>query len=754
MRNVFVIYFFISFTISHGLFAQDQQNKRPKVGLVLSGGGAKGLAHIGVIRSMEKAGIVPDYIAGTSMGSLVGALYAIGYTADEMEAFVDTLNWDVLLGNSIDFTDIAFEEKDYYGRYFAEFPYDDGKLSLPRGVIDGQKLSMLFSRITRSVHHIEDFHQLPIPFECMGADIATGMPVVLDHGSLAVAMRASMAIPTIFTPVEIEDHLLVDGGLLRNFPVQNVIEMGADFIIGINVADDLTPKEELKSLLDLLGQSAFIMSAFDTREQKKNCDILIEPDLKGYSTGSFRSGDSIISRGDKAGKLFFEAFKKLTDSLNRYGDPREVVKLPNRNNYKISEIKIEGSEKISKQVILEKFKFSKTDSLSIDRLEDRISLLYGGRYFDKITYEIIENNEGDELRLSVTEAPAGKVKIAAHYDSENKAGINTNITFRNVLGNYSRILLEIDFAENPLLDVNYLKYFTRRKVAAIITGVKLTRNLFPVYDDNRESSVFKTGTQRFFATVQSTFSQKMSFGVTAEFHNSVFKPLIFDEIKELVKVENSSTSGLLFFGYNTYNRPFYPTKGIILNINYLHDFNGTNKIDLKDANTGDIVTTSENADDFQAANLDFSYIIQVSSKVSIITRNTIWVSTLPANSLNLDDYFFVGGFNPQFLFAIEYWGAGQYEFPANNYFYSKLGLQWEMFPKIFLTGIANYSDSEYPMKWISSDIETIPLGNKDRRFGYGASLGYNSLFGPVIVSVAKDVFNDDYKTNLSIGFWF
>jgi len=216
----------------YALCQNQDPGTRPKIGLVLSGGGAKGLAHIGVIRAMEKAGLTPDYITGTSMGSIVGALYAIGYTADDIEDIVRDVDWDAILSNEIPLNQITYEEKSYYGRYIAELPVKGIKVGLPRGLIEGQKLSERLSRITRPAHDIENFHNLPIPFACVATDIATGEPVVLNHGSLPEALRASMAIPTFFTPVEIDSNLYVDGGVVRNFPVQEAKSMGADIVIG------------------------------------------------------------------------------------------------------------------------------------------------------------------------------------------------------------------------------------------------------------------------------------------------------------------------------------------------------------------------------------------------------------------------------------------------------------------------------------------------------------------------------------------
>ncbi len=240
MQRFYVILSIILFFFFQTL--AQEPSKRPKVGLVLSGGGAKGLAHIGVLRAMEKAGLTPDYITGTSMGSIVGGLYAIGYSADEIDSIVSTVDWDELLTNEIPLSDIAIEEKEYYGRYIAELPIEGVKVSLPKGLIEGQKLTELLTRLTRPAHGISDFSKFPIPFACVAANIETGLPEVLNKGFLPEAIRASMSIPTVFTPIEIDDKLLVDGGLVRNFPVQEVLDMGADIVIGVFVSSDLESK--------------------------------------------------------------------------------------------------------------------------------------------------------------------------------------------------------------------------------------------------------------------------------------------------------------------------------------------------------------------------------------------------------------------------------------------------------------------------------------------------------------------------------
>jgi len=735
--------------------SQGQDNPRPKIGLALSGGGAKGFAHIGILQVMEEVGLVPDYIAGTSMGSLVGALYSIGYSTEELLDVTRDINWDVILANKISFERVAIEEKPYYGRYIAELPYENRSLNLPKGVLEGQELSMLFSRLTRSVHGITNFHEFPIPFECVASDITTGEVVVLDHGSLPDAMRASMAIPSFLTPVEIEDHYLVDGGLLRNFPVQNVIDMGADIVIGVYVSDDLFPKEELNSLIDVLSQSAFILSVFDTRKQKILVDIYIEPDMDGYGTASFASTDSIIARGLVAGMKVKEKLAALADSLDNIGPPPKIVRLPEPDQYLITDLKIQGNNILTDRVILKKMRLPSEDSISVNEIEERIRLAHGSGYLDKLTYRLIPAETGTTLYLDVKEAPPAKLKLAAHFDSENKAGINVNFTARNLLFNYSRAVVELDLAENPRVDANYLKYIGNKLNLAFSVGLNLSSSDYPFYDSNRKTAIFKNSLQHYYLQFQSTNSNRFTLGARLLFRHNRYKPVIIDDnLGGLNKVVNESVSTRFFYEFNTLNQVFFPTKGLRIQANYVHNLSGSNNLEVTDQNTGDISSSSTPSDPFSAAVLFIEYLIQISPKITVLTKNGIWMSNLTDGSLNFSDYIFVGGFNPRFTNTVEYLGASLYEFPTTNVFYSKFGIQYEMVPKVFLTGFANYADSKYPMKWISEGISTIPLGNKDNRFGYGASLAYNSPMGPLELMVAKDVYKDNYQLNLLIGFYF
>ncbi len=755
MIRLFIFLVLIFIIPASQTFGEDSAN-RPKIGLVLSGGGAKGLAHIGIIRAMEKAGLTPDYITGTSMGSIVGALYAIGYSSDDIESVVTNVDWDVILSNKIPLNQITFEEKSYYGRYIAELPVNGIKVGLPKGLIEGQKLSEQLSRLTRSVHDIEDFNDLPIPFACVAADIATGEPILLNKGSLPEAIRASMAIPTVFTPVEIEGRLLVDGGLVRNFPVEEIIEMGADIVIGVFVSSDLSSKEELDDLVSLLTQSAFVTSAFDSRKQRELVDIYIEPRLKDYSPAAFRQWKDIINIGNESGEEFYETFKHLADSVSAIEPLKSVAPIPDKVEYLITDISIVGNKKISSKIIEGKLRIIEGSILSINEIEKHIAIVYGTRFFDKVEYEIIRNGPKYELLIKVREAPDGYLKLAAHYDSENDVGINANLTYRNLLLPYSRALLEFDFSKNPKLDVNYLKYVGWKQNMGVQVGFTYRDNDLPFYDEDLETSRLDSDYSELYFLLQSTAFQNLTFGGKALLEYSELSPKVGEIGRVIEEIKNRNLGAQFYFMYNSLDRQFYPRKGALFEASLKQIFDVKNRYTSISEDTTSTTTSTivQQLDPFTSLETQYTQVISLQKRLSLISKNVMVLTTLEEFDYNITDYYFVGGFNPRNKNVSEFLGAQDKKYVTPNFFYTKLLLQWEIIDNLFFTGIANYIDVQYPMELFYDITVENFLGGEKRRFGYGFSLGYNSFLGPISFTLARDSRSSENQMNLNIGFWF
>jgi NTE family protein len=236
----------------HGYEGYGQDAIRPRIGVTLSGGGAKGLAHIGILKAIDSAGLNVDYITGTSMGGVIAGLYAIGYSADTIEKIARSIDWDLLLSNQSTLRSLFMEEKEEYGKYVVELPWVNNRFVLPSGVLEGQEVWNKLSELFFPVYNLKDFSQFSIPFRCIGTDVGSGEGVILKDGEIISALRSSMAIPSLFTAVEYNGRKLVDGGIVRNFPVRDVKEMGADFVIGSNVASGLLPSHKVRNVIQII----------------------------------------------------------------------------------------------------------------------------------------------------------------------------------------------------------------------------------------------------------------------------------------------------------------------------------------------------------------------------------------------------------------------------------------------------------------------------------------------------------------------
>jgi len=366
-------------------------DERPKVGLVLSGGAARGLAHIGVLKALEEQGVVIDFIAGTSMGAAVGGLYAAGYRAAELERMVLELDWQWALSDTPPRPQIPFrrkqDDRDFLLKPKISFR-DDGSLGLPLGVIQGQNLNLLLENWLVQRSEISDFDRLPIPFRAVATDIASGEKVVFASGHLPQAIRASMSIPAVFAPAEVDGRLLVDGGMVDNIPIDVARQMGATRIIAIDIGTPLASREQLKSLLDVLGQTTTLMTRKNSEIQLatlKSGDILIAPELSEYNSGDFIYTQQIIEAGYQAAK---QLAPKLADLPRR--KTLEPVS-PTQQQLLIADIRIENTSKISDAVVRSHIHQPVNQPLDLNSLKSDMATLYGLDYFDQVKYHVSNN---------------------------------------------------------------------------------------------------------------------------------------------------------------------------------------------------------------------------------------------------------------------------------------------------------------------------------------------------------------------------
>lgn len=427
-----------------------QERSRPKVGLVLAGGGALGFAHIGVLKVIDSLGIPVDVAAGTSFGGLMTGLYAIGYDGDSLDALVSSIPWNDMFSDKPKRSELPYAEKFYTGRYHLTLPLNGFTPEPPGGAIAGQKISLLLSRLTRDYAHISDFDSLPIPYRCVAVDLVSGNQVVMRSGPMARAMRATMSIPTVFTPVRVGDSVLVDGGLLNNYPVDAVRAMGAEIVIGVDLDGGRFVPSDDRNMFKVLERSAAIPRYQTLEEQVRHTTLFLPVPLGDFSIADFDSAKipAIIGRGYETALVHLDTLAGLKRYLDSFGtEPRRTFPGHERVQRTITGVKIAGNEKLETDFLRQLLSFPPGTHFSAEAVEQRITDLYALGYFETITYTTRRDGEdGTVVQVNVKERPFRDLNIGLRYDDYSKLVGIAGIRSTNLFLAGARLESELEFA--------------------------------------------------------------------------------------------------------------------------------------------------------------------------------------------------------------------------------------------------------------------------------------------------------------------
>ena len=412
---------------------------RPKVGLVLSGGAARGLAHIGVLKALEEQGIKIDAIAGTSMGAVVGGLYASGYKIDELEKLALNIDWQQALSDAPPREDVPFrrkqDDRDFLVKQKLSFR-DDGSLGLPLGVIQGQNLALLLESLLAHTSDTRDFDKLPIPFRAVATDIANGEKVVFRKGHLPQVIRASMSIPAVFAPVELNGRLLVDGGMTDNIPLDVAREMGVDVAIVVDIGTPLRNSKQLTTVVDVLNQSITLMTRRNSEEQLaalKPSDVLIQPALAAFGVTDFGKAQDMIDAGYRATRILDARLAVLKSA-----EPQDVelnaARSPGQRTPIITAIKVENNSKVDDDVIRYYIRQHIGEPLDLGRLHSDMGTLYGLDYFEQVQYRVVHKGQDHTLVISARGKRSGtdylRVGLNLSDDMRGDSAFNLGASYR------------------------------------------------------------------------------------------------------------------------------------------------------------------------------------------------------------------------------------------------------------------------------------------------------------------------------------
>lgn len=766
--SAIVILFFFSF----GLAAQTERANKPKIGLVLSGGGAKGMAHVGILRYMEQAGIRPDYIVGTSMGSVIGGLYALGYSADELEEIIRSSDWELIVSNRVGFNNISFEEKEYYNRYILELPMVGTKIGFPSGLIEGQQLSETLHYYTWPANEIQDFDKLPIPFRCVATNVKNGEGIVIKEGYLQDALRASLAIPTFFTPFDMDSTLAVDGGVVNNFPVDVVREMGADIVIGVNVSDeDFVDPRKLGSFAAILMQIAMSKSYSKLVENISHTDIYIKPDLKNNSTGSFSRYDEILKLGDAAGKEHFETFKRLADSLGIHR-PTKGIGL-DVAPIRISKIDVSGNYLFSDILIKSKLGIEEGDMVTRNQLRDGISRVFGINGFYKVDYSLImEQDNTYQLQIRTREKPKNLLFASFHYDNEFSVGLVLNLTMRDLIGKSSRTVIVGDISQNPKLKLDYYKYTGPNKKYAFFFRYEYLNQEIPVFEKGESVDENINKERRFLANIMTTQSLKETFVLGFINENSRSSSRFNVRFPEQVKDARRNFWALRMLYYrNSLNDRNYATRGAESIVEPMLHFGSRYSINLKDGvdtlflNTdvgtlpipADMIPTLVNSltpGSYMSVYFKYYKFLPLGFKFQLVPTLSTGLTISADGGNKIFNNFSAGGHQRIRFNDTRVWGLNYGEVNAPNIMKFGAELQYVATSSIFMrTGmnLASHSDHVPVKNWGSTFFEQLETNGL---FGYGADITLKTLLGPITGGFSTNTSDRALRYYLSIGFSF
>ena len=483
---------------------QQKNKKNLKIGLTLSGGGAKGLAHIGVLRILEELDIRPDYISGTSMGALIGALYSAGYSLDEIEKILTQSDWDSFINGNFMEDKVPLEKKINNKNYMVSVRYDNKfNFSLPKGFGNNQLIYFELKKLLSNLEEFKNFDEFPIPLRIVATDLNTGKAVAFKEGDLAKIITASIAIPTVFDPIEINGRLYVDGLVSRNFPVIDVIDMGADIVIGSDVGNEVKDKKDY-NIISVLNQLVTIQSAASTEEQRKLTSILITPDVLNYSATDLDKGPILIKLGEEAAKekiTFLQSLPRKESLKKKIPAKKETITIEN--------IKFKNDINDKNKVIIENtLKNILNREISLEELENSMLKVYGNDIINRIYYDI----DGTTLTLDIDINPNNSIGVGMNY----LTGYGTTFDIGTTLTNFGKIgnntLVDLQIGDYLGVNLKNFSYYGYSNKVGLFINLGYNENPFFIYDEDEKisSSIVK--------------STDFEIGVLTQYNNQLTAP--------------------------------------------------------------------------------------------------------------------------------------------------------------------------------------------------------------------------------------
>ena len=730
------------------LLSAQKDPSRPSVGLVLSGGGAHGIAHLGVIKVMEEEGLYPDYIGGTSMGSIIGGFYASGYSSDSLYKLLKSLNWDDMLSNRLQENRIFFPEKARAHNSVISLSISEKKLNLPSGLNNGQLIENSLSYFLWPVALISDFSKLPIPFMCNATDIISFSKVNFRKGYLPDAIRASFAVPSIFTPLKMDTMLLVDGGLIRNFPATEVKEMGADILIGSYVGYEKSTPEKLQTLPGIVGQIAMYRSLEDFNEEKKYVSILVKPNVDRFSVAGFSNVDSLVNAGYMAAIPFRKEFRKLADSLNMLGRMRPIAQLPDNRHLTFDKIEVHGNSHYSEDIILGVLDINPGDAVTRDEITDKIELLYGKSWFEKIRYRIDNRNDSVVLSIECEEMPRAMLYSSVHYDNSLESGLILGTTLTNLVMNRSVIDINSFLGKYYRVKIGVLQYLDKNQKFGVSLGYNADNTLFPWLLHKNETGNTFSRNQNFDLALNNFAGLNNLITLLGSYSETNLKP-DFISTTGISNYTYDYYSSSFSFSRNTLDNKYFPDRGLVLDISGTLSRLRYASVFIENREYPLSYGAEYHPENFYTLRARISQYFSAGKKVSMLVGGEALYIT-DTDTLSYQNNFFVlGGIQSDMRRSVPMTGFNPNEIKVRRMAIFRSSVDFEFLKDLHIdvsADMAVMEDNNYP-------YEILFLS------GYGLGLGYNSIIGPVKAGIMYGSYPGNLqtgklKTYFSLGYNF
>ena len=749
MKHILCTFFIFLTTLG---FSQIEDSLPPNkkdvsVGLVLSGGGARGLAHIGVLKAIEQAGVKIDYIAGTSTGAIVGALYASGYTASQLDLMFKQVDFSTLIQDQVPRRAKTFNEKDESIKYALTLPFDGFEISFPTGLSNGQNIYNLFSKLTSHVNHLTDFSKLPIPFLCVATNAENGEMVLLENGYLPRAVSASGALPTLFNPVVINDMILIDGGIVNNYPIKELKAKGVDVIIGVDVQDGIKKKKDLTSALDIVLQVNNYASVKQMQTKIKDTDVFIKPNIEEFSVVSFDDANRIVQAG-------FEAANQVTQKLERIAQqqtPRAALKpVPHsKEDLYIKQVVIEGNQQYTAAYILGKLKLKTPAIVSYSSFVEGVNNLSATGNFDDIDYRFVKDQFNHyTVSFKVIESKSKMVlRLGAHYDPLFDTGVLLNVTRKQFLTNNDIASLDVIVGDNLRYNFNYYidkgfywslgfnssyDFFDKNVSTDFVANDLNNTSRFPV---NKIDFQYSDFTNQLYGETLFNRVFLLGAGVEHKFLRYISETIgtDVDNVPRTIFDATNYYSAFGYIKYDTYDNIFFPKKGVVFQADtHLYLFSqGSNS----------------NFEPFTILKAKVGYAQTIFKKLTSVFTAETGFKIGSSSTTSLD--FMLGGYGfKQVNNILPFYGYEALSLRGDTYLKSSITLDYEIIKNHHLslfTNIANVDDALFQKDdW----LKAIPYT------GVGVGYGLNTFLGPLELKYAYSKEREVGELYVRLGFKF